>query len=717
MANVKSTLSLQDKMSSTLSYITKAMNSTLQVMKNVDKQDMGKSFEEASRNIKLAENSLKGFNNTANTVSKSSGSLIKNLLGFSLIQKTLQLVLSQMDSAINRLDTMNNFPKVMSNLGIDAQESQAAIGILSEKLKGIPTTLDSAVSAVQRFTSANNNVRYSTSMFLALNNALLAGGASTDIQATALEQLSQAYAKGKPDMMEWRSLQTAMPAQLNQIAKAMGTTSAKLGESLRSGKISMDEFMQTIIKLNEKGVEGFPSLAEQAKNATGGIKTSMANMKSAINRGIESMMRSINEGLESAGLGNISSIISGFGSSIENAIKKVGNGVRVIIKIFAPVIKMTQSIFKFISDNWSMIAPILLGIATALSVLKIAQFGYNTVLAIGTALKKADTFLLSIQVAALSMQEGATFAATAAQYGFNAALLACPLTWILLIIIAVIAAIYGMVAAVNKITGTTMSGTGIVVSTLFLAVSIIWNLFLGLLDLVLMVVNFLYNAWVDFANFFANIFNDPIGSIIHAFAGMADSVLGILQGIASAIDKIFGSNLASAVSNWRSGLTSAANTLADKMGNGKYQEKYKKVNLTSESLGLKRLDYEDTILKGYNIGSKFGKSVKDFFNPNSAEESIDKTLNAINKNNQAAMSSDKSGSKAVKTTTDDDLLSDEDIQLLLDIATRDYKLSYQQITPNVTVTFGDINETADVDSILDAVADKLQEIYDSDLEV
>lgn len=79
--------------------------------------------------------------------------------------------------------------------------------------------------------------------------------------------------------------------------------------------------------------------------------------------------------------------------------------------------------------------------------------------------------------------------------------------------------------------------------------------------------------------------------------------------------------------------------------------------------------------------------------------------------------SDTTGGKAVKTTTDDKLISDEDIQLLLDVATRDYKLNYQQVTPNITLTFGDVRETADVDSILDRVADKLEEIYDGNLEV
>jgi tape measure domain-containing protein len=81
------------------------------------------------------------------------------------------------------------------------------------------------------------------------------------------------------------------------------------------------------------------------------------------------------------------------------------------------------------------------------------------------------------------------------------------------------------------------------------------------------------------------------------------------------------------------------------------------------------------------------------------------------------MGTDGTGGKALKVTTNDKLLSDEDIQLLLDVATRDYKIDYQQITPNVTLTFGDIRETADVDAILDEVADRLEEIYDANLEV
>lgn len=201
------------------------------------------------------------------------------------VSKLMGTITSTMDSAISRADTLNNFSNVMSNLDVSAEKSQASIEKISEKLSGLPTALDAGAMAVQRFTSANGEVEKSTDMFLALNNALLAGGASTDIQATALEQLSQAYAKGKPDMMEWRTAMTAMPAQLKQVAEAMGYVDATaLGEDLRNGKISMDDFMATIVELNTSGVNGFKSFEEQARNATGGIRTQLTNLQTSITK-------------------------------------------------------------------------------------------------------------------------------------------------------------------------------------------------------------------------------------------------------------------------------------------------------------------------------------------------------------------------------------------------------------------------------------------------
>ena len=275
----------------------------------------------------------KGINSLTGTA-KNAGTKIKSIitaLGITkLISTAISTINNSIDGAVSRLDTLNNFPKVMSNLGIASEESSKAIDTLSKGLQGLPTKLDAGALAVQRFTSKNGDVNKSVDLFLAINNALLAGGASAEIQETALEQLSQAYAKGKPDMMEWRSIQTAMPAQLNQVAKAFNMTSNELGEALRYGRISMDEFMQKVVELNKNGINGFKSFEEQAKNSVGGIKTSITNAKTAITRGVANIISSIDKALQKTELKGLGEVISKIGKIAENALKGVSNAISKI---------------------------------------------------------------------------------------------------------------------------------------------------------------------------------------------------------------------------------------------------------------------------------------------------------------------------------------------------------------------------------------------------
>ena len=265
-------------------------------------------------------------------------SSVKNIvagLGITkIISSAFNVLTGSIDGAINRIDALNNFPKVMANLGIGADESKEAIEDLSRRLQGIPTTLDDASIAVQRFTSKNGDVKKSVEIFDAVNNAILAGGANSQIQASALEQLSQAYSKGKPDMMEWRTLQMAMPAQLKQVAKAMGKTTDELGDGLRKGKISMDDFIDTIIKLNKEGTGEFKAFSEQAKNSTGGIKTSITNAKTAVVRGVAGIVTAINDTMVKMGFGSIAENISKIGKLAENGLKWISEKV----KEYAPII-------------------------------------------------------------------------------------------------------------------------------------------------------------------------------------------------------------------------------------------------------------------------------------------------------------------------------------------------------------------------------------------
>ncbi len=302
-----------------------------------------------------AEKAIGGVSNSLDGLSKAStksivaGSALGTMIG-SVLTKAFSLLSSQIGNAVSRLDTLNNFPRVMSNLKISSEDAGKSISILSERLKGLPTSLDEAARSVQRFTATNGNIKASTAMFLALNNAILAGGASAEIQSNALEQISQAYSKGKADAMEWRALLMAMPAQMNQIAQAMGYTSSALGGDLQTaltnGEISMNDFMATIVRLNNEGVNGFASFSEQARSATNGVGTAITNLKLSIQRGLADIMNAIGQ-----------TNIAGFFNGIASAISTVTSYVVAFVKVVMMAINAIRALFgkksnaKATSDN------------------------------------------------------------------------------------------------------------------------------------------------------------------------------------------------------------------------------------------------------------------------------------------------------------------------------------------------------------------------------
>ena len=359
----------------------------------------------------------KGLKNITGSL-KSGGAKIKNIvsaLGIKkLVSTAIGVINNSIDGAVSRIDKLNNFPRVMSNLGIASEDSEKAVKKLSDGLQGIPTSLDDASLAVQRFTSVNGDVNKSTEYFLALNNALLAGGASTEIQASAMEQLSQAYSKGKPDMEEWRSLQTAMPAQLKQVAQAFNMTTDELGEALRSGKMSMNDFMDKIVELNKNGTGEFQSFAEQAKNSTGGIQTSISNAKTAITRGVANIITAFDEALKSNGLGGISTIISNIGKIAESVLKKIASLIPKVVSkikdICNWIIKNQDAIKNLIKVIISLVAAYkvykAISVVTEINSTKKAMLALNKVMSVNpfglvaaavTALATGLIFLVTAQ--------------------------------------------------------------------------------------------------------------------------------------------------------------------------------------------------------------------------------------------------------------------------------------------------------------------------------
>lgn len=227
-----------------------------------------------------------------------------------ITSKAMDTIGSSISSAVSRADQMNNFPKVMKNLGYSSEDAAKSIKKISDSLDGLPTTSSAMTGMVQQLAPLTSNLDEATTISLAFNNAMLAGGASTMEQENALAQYTQMLSAGTVDMAAWRSIQAAMPGQLNQVAEAMmgaGHNANDLYEAMKDGTYSFDDFNKAIVDLNQNGFGQYASFAQQAKDATQGIGTAIENVKNRIAKALQKIV-------EAFGVENIAGAINTFSS-------------------------------------------------------------------------------------------------------------------------------------------------------------------------------------------------------------------------------------------------------------------------------------------------------------------------------------------------------------------------------------------------------------------
>lgn len=207
------------------------------------------------------------------------------------VSKVASMVTNTMGSAISRLDTLNNFPKVMTALGYSAEEADSSVKLISDSLDGLPTSLDAAVGDIQKLAATMGNLNKgtvnATTVGLGLNNMFLAGGKGTEYASRAMEQYNQMLAAGKVDMQSWRTMLDAAPGQLDQLAKTLvgaEANSMDLYSALQQGTVSFDDMNAAIVRLNEEGGNNFASFEDQARSATGGIATQLENISNTMNK-------------------------------------------------------------------------------------------------------------------------------------------------------------------------------------------------------------------------------------------------------------------------------------------------------------------------------------------------------------------------------------------------------------------------------------------------
>lgn len=464
------------------------------------------------------------------------GSFIGNLLA-NAFSKASGVISSSLDGAISRVDILNQFPRVMEQLGYGADSASAAIGKMSDHIQGLPTKLDSIAGSVQRVVPKFKDVGKATDVMLAFNDALVAGGQSAQVQEAALEQYVQGISKGKFELEEWRSIQTAMPGQLDAVAQSMlgaGKSSNDLYEALKSGKVSVDDFADAFVKLDSEGINGMASFAEQAKTGSAGIATSMSNAANAVTVQIAKIIDKINENGEiAAGFDAIKQAVTEFGGA---AVTAVG----------------------WVKDNFGTIAPIVAAVGAAFTALQIVP---AIMPAVG-AVQSLVSVVRSVGAASVAIKV----------LGSAVAAVGGPVT-IVIAAIAALVAIFATLYATNQDFANAVNGAWAQIQAAFTAIQpslqALGEQFMALGEAIMPALTQIGTLILDLATTLIGALAPVIQQIVEAVTAAMPTITAAIQFVANVLAVIIGVvvQVVSAFVSFGQTLVSAAQSAADFVAN------------------------------------------------------------------------------------------------------------------------------------------------------
>ena len=695
MATIRSQMVLNDGISGVLKRITNGLSTTLNAFEQVQRasgravdvtqiQAARAALAEANRDVdnmaeayrraaQQEEVLNKGLRNGASAADGLLGKVkgIVTTLAAGAGAKAVLGLSDQLASSSARLslivDDGGSVDALEQKIMASAQRSRASY------LGTMQTISKLGLQAGDAFNSNDELIRFTE----LLNKNFVIGGSSATEQAAAMYQLTQAMGSGRLQGDEYRSISENAPMLAGAIEEYMrnvqGATGAMKDWS-SEGLLTADVIKAAVFNSADEVEARF----QQMPMTWGQVWTQMQNKAIAA---FDPVLSKLNQVANS--------------ERFETVTDGIVSGLATIAAVAGVVLDLLISGGSLVVDNWSWLEPIVWGLVAAF-------VAYNTVALITNGLNAATALAEGVKAAALAMSTGATFAATVAQYGLNAALLACPITWIVLLIIALVAAFYAAVAAINHFAGTSLSATGIVMGAFAVAGAFIINLILGVVNFVIGIGVELYNLIATFANFFANVFNDPVGAIINLFAGMFDFILGIVQSAASLIDTVLGTDMSSAVAGFR-------NTVATKVEEivGDQVEVMEKLNASDYQ--IQRIEYGDAWAAGNSLGRGIEDAVGGLFNFDlgAAENyGADSPFALDDISNNAALTAANTGATADALTA-----TTEELEYLRDIAERDAinRFTTAEVKIDMTGMQNRIEGGADLDGVISALTDGFTE--------
>lgn len=386
--------------------------------------------------------------------------------------------------------------------------------------------------------------------------------------------------------------------------------------------------------------------------------------------------------------------ITGNWGIIQTVLNAIVTGLQFIMGILSWLLEGAMGFAQVIVDNWSWISPVVYGAAAALAV-------FCAYLAITKVIGLAAAAVQGIMALA--------------QIGLNGAIAACPIVWIIILIIALIAIVIALATRVAEFTGLADSGIGYIVGRLSVAATLVQNIFATVFNVIIDIFAMVLNCVAAFANFFGNVFRDPIGSVARLFFDLVDGALSALQTLAGAIDTLFGSDMAGTVQGWRDGLGSWVD---DTFG----EEEEIMAKVSAEDWHIEHSSYIDAWEKGVEFGDGISEaignfSLADFFGAEeipSAEDYGDQY--GLKDPEENSGLSDNVADIAENTGNINDSLecTQEDLKYLRDIAEQDAVNRFTIAEIKVEQTnHNNINSNLDLDGVVSGLTNAVNESIDS----
>lgn len=553
------------------------------------------------------------------------------------------------------------------------ESAQRARGGYMDMAKAVASL---SVNARDAFPDPRKTVQFMEGM----QKLFVIGGASKENQQFAMLQLQQSLASGRLQGDEFRSITENAPILQDMIAKTMKVSRGELKQLSAQGEITADIIKRAIFENMDEINDKFESMPKRWSDH-------FTDFKNVVLKSFAPLAERINRLANSEGVRSMFSMLKNGIKSIMPVLYAVIGGVEKFVNMFTAGIFAVASFVQNHSLLMQMALIALGGYLAFVGTMVLVSAGQMALAAISMAAKTAADWL----------ETAALIALTVAQEGLNAALYACPLTWIVGAIIAVIAVLYAAVAAVNYFAGTSISATGIIFGAFMLLFSSIWNM-----------IAFTVNMFVSLAEFIGNVFVDPLNATYNLFADIWNGVVDLVgQAVAAIVDMI-----AQIPGMNKLGISTDFTAESMRMERREISGGY-----DYSGLKMKTLDYSNEMAWGYNVGAGIGDSISDALQmpeiaaPGyNAKDIADNTANTADNTGKGAKDA-KRAADALDSTADD-------LAFLREAAEREAVNKYTTATIHIDVggvTAGDTGGN-DFDGVLRRLNDVLIESVENGAE-